>query len=244
MPRVHPLPRPAPDGRPVRLGLAAALLILCGCPDPNPTGSYTAEGATEGAASGAAGGAGGAAPPPGGTRPDDARFKLGPDEGVAMGGMLSYAGDKTGRLQLDFLTRDPDQPPRLVHTVQLKGPGPWTTRVPKDYGPIYVVAFIDIDGDGPSATDPAAATLEPVVVGAEDLTTVDLTLSDAPDLGELTPGGGGKPPQPEGPPADGAPSPDAAPAPEGAPGGTPPAGEGAAPAPADGAPADAAPPSP
>jgi len=243
MPRVNPLPWarpvPTPCARPAWAAVAATLLILAGCPDPNPTGSYTAGGAAEGAAAGAAGGAGGAAPPPGGTRPDDARFKLGPDEGVGMTGTLSYAGEKTGRLQLDFLARDPDQPPRLVHTVQMKGPGPWTTRVPKDYGPIYVVAFIDIDGDGPSATDPAAATMEPVVVGGEDLTGVDLTLSDTPDLGELTPGGGGKPPQPEGPPADGAPAPDAAPAPEGAPGGTPPADEGAA-AP----PTDAAPPSP
>lgn len=240
------------------LPLVGLLVGLVGCPDPNPTGSY---GGTEGTGggpgpSGGSEGPGAAPAAPGATRPDDARFKVGKDEGVELSGTFVYAGEKTGQLRLDFLTMDEGQPPRLVHTKELAKAGPWSVRVPKDFGNIYVVAFIDQAGDGPGGDDPAAVTSDPVAVGATDVGDVTLTLSDSPDLGLFTPGGApnspppgepapGEPapgePAPDGPPPDG-PAPDGpppdgpppdGPAPEGAPGGPPvpdgaPAPDGAA----------------
>lgn len=234
------------------LGLCALVLALAtaGCPDPNPTGSY---GAAEGQGTGPAtadGGTGGPAPSsPGATRPNDARFKVAKDEGVELSGTFEYSGDKTGQLRLDFLTMEDGQPPRLVHTKELTKKGPWSVRVPKDYGNLYVVAFIDQAGDGPGGDDPAAVT-EAVSVGAEDVTGVTLALSDDPDLGLFTPGGAPNSPPPgepaPGEPAPGEPAPDGPPPDGPAPDGPPPDGpppEDGGPTTPDGPPPEGAPPS-
>lgn len=229
--------RAALSQRAVIGGLTVVLaLLLGGCPDPNPTGSYgTAEGTGSGPATTGEGSGGPAPSAPGATRPNDARFKVGKDEGVELSGTFEYTGDKTGQLRLDFLTMEDGQPPRLVHTKELTKKGPWSVRVPKDYGSLYVVAFIDQAGDGPGGDDPAAVT-EAVAIGAEDVTGVTLALSDEPDLGLFTPGGAPNSPPP-GEPAPGEPAP-GEPAPDGPPPDGPPP-DGPAP---DGPPPDGPPP--
>lgn len=211
--------------------------MLCGaltaCPDPNPTSSYTGVDGGDPSAVGSNGPrpANGAA----GTRPNDARFKVSKDESVLVSGTFEYEGDASGRKQLDFLTKKEDGPPNLVHTVQLDELGEWKARVPKNFGELHIVAFIDKEGDGPSADDPATKTDGPLTIAEEDVSDVKLVLSDSPDLGNFTPGGGGQPsgePPPDGPPPDG-PPPDGPP-PDGPPPDGPPP-DGAAP---DGAPAE------
>lgn len=211
--------------------LSSALLLLTACPETTPPA------ATPGAEGpgGAPGGEGGAPPEgaagPMGKRPEEARFNVVEGEGVAFSGTVSYEGAKKGSIRLDFLTQEGNQPPNLVHAVSLPKLGEFSVELPKDYGQLHVVAFIDVDGDGPNASDPAAmATL---TVGVEPITGVALALSDTPDLGALTPGsngaapgeGGGPPPEGGGPP----PAEGGAPPAEGA---APPAEGGAAAAPA------------
>ncbi len=204
---------------------SAALLALLtlGCPDPNPTGAVPTDGASDKKGPDAGRMAQGA------TVPNDARFKVAAGEGVALNGTLVYEGTKTGRHRLDFLQLDGDSPPRLIHTVELKGLGEWSVTAPKNTGQIYIVGFIDQSGDGPSADDPAGMTPTPVEIVETDLEGVTIALSDEPDLGPLTPGavsGHG------GPPKEGA-----GPQPDGSPGGQP--GDGPPP---DGPPPDGQPP--
>ena len=245
----------APRTRPVHavpafLSAGLVALVLVACPDPNPTGSYTSSGGGDVASSGGPGSAGpGGAGGPAGTRPDDARFKVGEGEGVELSGSFLYEGEASGRMQIDFLTQEEGGPPRLVHTLQVDKPGPWKTRAPTNYGELHVVAFIDKEGDGPSSDDPAAKSDGPITIADADVTDVELKLSDDPELGTFTPGGSGQPngePQPDGPPPDG-PPPDGPPPDGPPPDGPPPDGpppDGAAPegAPGGDAPAPDAPP--
>ena len=237
------------DRRPLGRALRSSAVIFASalavaCPDPNPTGAYTEAGggAVVAGSSGAASGGGSSAPS--GTRPNDARFKVGDGEGVQLTGTFQYEGEASGRMQIDFLTQENGGPPRLVHTVQVDKLGEWKTRAPKNYGTLHIVAFIDKQGDGPSSDDPAAKSDGPEAIAEEDISGLDLVLKDDPDLGTFTPGGGGQAngePPPDGPAADGPPPdgpPPDGPPPDGAPAdgaGSPP--DGAAPQPgAEGAP--------
>ena len=195
--------------------------LLSGCPDPNPTGQFSSAPAAGGAAATGAGGAGRSGD--GSTAPNSARFSVPEGEGVKISGTITYEGSVTGRMQLDFLKVPDGSAPQLVNSQQLKSSGNWSARVPKDFGPVHIVAFIDKEGDGPSLDDPAGRTTDPLVIASEDIADVTIALSDTPDLGNLAPGGTGalpgKMPQPDGPPPDGpppdGPPPDGA-APEGA----------------------------
>ncbi len=229
--------------------LRAVVLLVAGlaggCPDPNPTGAYTEAGgntvSTGGGGGNTVSGPGGG---PAGTRPDDARFKVSESEGVALTGTFQYEGSASGRMQIDFLTQESGGPPRLVHTLQVDKPGEWKTRAPKNYGELHIVAFIDKEGDGPSSDDPAAKSDGPIAIGEADITGIDLILTDDPDLGTFTPGGGGQPsgdPQPDGPPPDG-PPPDGPPPDGPPPDGPPPDGPPPDGPPPDGPPPDGPPP--
>jgi hypothetical protein len=206
----------------------AASALLSGCPDPNPTGQFS------GTSSAGASSVGGAASPggagDGSTAPNSARFDVASGEGVKISGTITYSGPATGRMQLDFLQVPDGGAPQLVNSQQLKGPGKWSSQVPKDFGPLHIVAFIDKDGDGPSLTDPAGRTADPLVISAEDIADVVIVLTDEPDLGNLAPGGTGalpgKMPSPDDPPPDG-PPPDGPPPDGPPPDGPPPDGPGA-----------------
>lgn len=226
-------------GRPASFHAAALILLLAatGCPEPElsqgPGGAQPAGGAAPGTPGGTEGGPPGGAAPPSGARPQDAKWSPDPSQAVEVSGQASYSGTAAGPLRIDFLRKTEGQPPELVHSLDLPGPGAWTVAAPQGTGAVHLVAFIDKAGDGPSADDPAARTSVPVVIEAASLSGIDLVLSDTPDLGDLTPGapeGAGGPPQ-----AGGA-------------GGAPPKGQegppGAAPAPAGpaGAPGGQAPP--
>lgn len=203
----------------------SALLLLTACPETTPPE------ATPGGDAPGAGAPGEAGAPPGegaagpmGKRPEEARFTVVEGEGVVFSGTVSYPGDKKGSIRLDFLTQEGNQPPNLVHAVSLPKLGEFSVELPKDYGQLHVVAFIDVDGDGPNASDPAA--LATLTVGVEPITGVALALSDTPDLGALTPGSNGAAP------GEGAPAGEGAPTGEG--GAAAPPAEGAAAPPTEG----------
>lgn len=193
--------------------LVAATLAM-GCPDPSAGIQTNGEGAAVPPSGPGQPGADQGALSQGATQPNDARFQVKPGDGVLLSGTFDYTGTATGNFRLDFLAREENGPPKLVHTLELKGPGPWKVTAPKEFGGLYIVAFIDRGGDGPSADDPAGRTPEPVVIGSEPINDIVLAVTDQADLGELTPGGADGPPPP---PPD---------MPQGAAGGPPPGGEG------------------
>ncbi len=121
-------------------------------------------------------------------------------EGVVLSGTLGYEGEKTGKIRLDILTSRGENPHLLAKTLELSALGEWSVELPKDFGEVNIVGFLDQTGDGPTADDPAAALPAPVAVATEPIEGLALMLVDDADLGALTPGG---PP----PDADGAPPP-------------------------------------
>ena len=161
------------------------LMLLHGCPDPTTAadlGNPGPGGAAPGPGGGPAPGADGAGlgPPP---APE--QFAVG-EGGVAISGTLLYDGEKTGQVRLDFLRTEGDAPPHLLHVEKLTQLGAFEMRVPANTGPVTVVAFVDVDDDGPNSTDPAG--LIQLAIEEAAITDVSITLSDAPDLGSLTPG--------------------------------------------------------
>lgn len=198
-------------------------LLLVGCPEsPGPDGP---------GAGGPAGPGGAGAPPEGGPgggsgegRPNDAKFDVKEGEGVTLSGTVSYAGEATGPVRMDFLVQDDGNAPRLVHASSVETMGAWSIVVPKGYGDLFIVGFLDPDADGPSPTDPAASVS--LKVEEEDIGDLELVLVDDPDLGSLTPGtppsAGGEAPKDGAPPQDGPPE-GAEAGPEGEPEDAPPA---------------------
>jgi hypothetical protein len=44
----------------------------------------------------------------------------------------------------------------------LEKPGPWEVEAPKDGGSLWIVSFIDANGNGPDTTEPAGRVPEAV----------------------------------------------------------------------------------
>lgn len=212
----------------LRPALSVSLFaLLVACPDPSATPQGQPGG--PGGASGP-GQPGPPGPASGGPQMPVKDWNKLEGDAITISGEFVYTGSKTGTLRLDFLGTGNTS--GLQHTMTIDAVGPWTVKAPADLGDLYVVGFVDLDNDGPTATDPAGRLADPITLAKTDVTGLVITLSDTPDLGDLTPGGphpgssGGQPPGEGGaPPAAGG-----APPPEG---GAPPA-EGAAP-PAEGA---------
>jgi hypothetical protein len=183
--------------------ITLGLLILAGCPDPTnapaaPTSQPTADGS---GADGAGAGTQASGDPGGAMHTVDATVT--PGEGVVLSGTISYDGEKTGRIRIDVLTAKGQNPHMLAKTLELPELGDWAIELPKDFGTVNVVGFLDQTGDGPTNDDPAMALPTPVQVGTEPVEGLSLVLSDDPDLGALTPGGpppdgDAVPPQPDG----------------------------------------------
>lgn len=147
---------------------------------------------------------------------------------MQLSGTFSYSGAKSGSHRIDFLTMPAGTPPVLVHALTLDAPGEWSIEAPKDFGELYIVAFIDQAGDGPSPDDPAGRLAAPLEIASTPLTGLSIELTDDADLGDLAPNaaappdGSGPPPTPgKGPEGDT--PPEGAEAPAAEPGDAPPA---------------------
>jgi hypothetical protein len=163
---------------------ALLMLMLQGCPDPT-TASELGHGPA-----GAPGSSGGASSPgkPQGPPPAPGSFQVDEGTGVTISGTLAYEGSQTGVFRIDFLLKEADAPPTLAHMLELDAPGPFSVEAPEGTGSLYVVGFVDVKGDGPSASDPAGMLEVPIVVESSPIADLVLTLSDAPELGDFTPG--------------------------------------------------------
>lgn len=158
------------------------MLTLFACPDPT-TAAELGNPGPGGAAPGAPGGPG---PTMDGPPPAPGDFNVADGAGVVVSGTLTYEGTQTGQLRIEFLATEDDAPPRLLHVEKLESLGPFSVSTPPNTGPVALVAFLDVNGDGPSATDPAG--LSRIAIEETNLDGVTLVLSDSPDLGDLTPG--------------------------------------------------------
>lgn len=146
------------------------VLLLTACPDPAKTAAGPSS--STGAAPTAEGGGGGAQAPGG------QGFSVKPGEGVFLRGSFEYTGDKTGRNRIDFVTIQQGAPPNLVYAMTLEERGPWQVEVPKDFGQLYILAFIDQGEDGPTPGDPATPMGDPITIGSSDIEGVELKLVD------------------------------------------------------------------
>jgi len=135
-------------------------------------------------------------PPPNGAGPQEvnaAKFDLDPENSIAISGTLDYPGQKEGKLLVEVLTIT-DNTPELKHSEVFEKAGEFTIAMPKGLGSVQLVAFVDVDGDGPSEHDPAG--MLPIEVQDNPVSGIVLTLSDNADLGNLTPGKGEEQPPP------------------------------------------------
>jgi hypothetical protein len=243
--------------------LAASSVLFTGCPDPTasqdgaastdqpmsmqPSKDGPAPGGDPSAVGGGPAGQPGMQPgpgqaPPGGGRPKAKGFEVTPGQGVKISGSIAYKGTKTGTICVDFLKQGKDNDfPELVDSITLDKMGPFEVEAPKDFGDVWIVSFIDANGNGPDAGEPAARVKDAVKIGSENISNITLELSDSPDLGKLTPGGDVPPGgAAAGKSAPGAGAPGAAPGADGAAMNPPPGGAGAPPAGAGAPPAGAA----
>jgi hypothetical protein len=162
-----------------------SLLLLHGCPDPQ-----TASSIGHGPGGAANPGAPSAGPPvTTGASPEAGRFDVTAGEGVLVSGTFEYSGETSGKYRIDFLQKDGDAPPRLLHTLELDAPGAFELEAPAGTGSVFVVGFVDADGDGPSNADPGGMLTAPIVIDNSPIADLVLTISEAPDLGDFTPGG-------------------------------------------------------
>lgn len=161
--------------------------LLAGCPAADSVATTTgAESSGTGLATGVDGTV---APPPPPSPESSPAFVVVPGEGVKVSGTVGYAGTSEGKFHVDFV--EPPQPghyPKLVHSVLVESAGAWELEVPKNYGKVGVMAYLDIAGDGPTPTDPAARVAALLEIGETEISGLVLNCVENADLGELTPG--------------------------------------------------------
>lgn len=158
------------------------MLTLFACPDP----TTAADLGNPGPGGAAPGAAGGPQPATDGPPPAPGNFNVEAGTGVTITGTLAYAGNQEGQLRLDFLVTEEDAPPRLLHIEKLDAFGSYAVSTPPNTGSVAIVAFVDVAGDGPSPSDPAGMIR--IEIDDANIEGADIELSDAPDLGDLTPG--------------------------------------------------------
>lgn len=96
---------------------------------------------------------------------------------VTISGTLSWAGK--GRVDIDIFKTEPSAPGGRTIVGKLRlAPGPYQFTAPKALGKLELEAFVDVDGDGPSAGDPVGRYAgNPLAVGDDNLDGVDIVIS-------------------------------------------------------------------
>ncbi len=142
----------------------------------------------------------GSPPPEGaGQAPVDLGIEAG--EGVLLSGTVTYSGSQKGDLRVDLLKENYQGTPmpRMVTTVSVGSNGAFEVELPKDYGEVNLVAYLDFDGNGISPGEPIAAK-NGVSVKKSAISGLNLKLGDDPADMEirLPPLEGSPPPEGDG----------------------------------------------
>jgi len=97
---------------------------------------------------------------------------------VEVSGVVGYNGSQSGNIRVDFVQRDAGSGRnRVVHALHLEELGAWSAQLPVNAGEFSLVAFIDVDGNGPGPSEPAIQ-IEGFTVGTEALAGLSLQLVD------------------------------------------------------------------
>ncbi len=117
-----------------------------------------------------------AAPAPSAAAPVFA--ELGPSP-VTLSGTLVLRGLEADQVDLDVFAVDPAGQGGKRYIGKLKvAPGPWSFQAPAQVGGLHLEVLFDRTGDGPTGDDPRGVYAgNPVLVGGEDLDSLDLFLS-------------------------------------------------------------------
>ncbi len=164
------------------LTIAATLVLSSACSGPEPA---TDPGLAPGGAGTAAPADAADAPAPDGDRPpafgrvDPPGFILADDEGVELSGVTAYLDELppvgTLRIELSSITEGGES--TLLVVQDLEELGAWSMRVPQDIGPVNLLAYFDVEMNGPSVGEPSAALTEPIVVAQQDIGGIELVIS-------------------------------------------------------------------
>ena len=125
----------------------------------------------------AAAGAPGGGPVAGGAGTETDAFPAYQGERVTVSGTLHYSGE--GVVDVDLFKTDPTAPGGRSIAGKLKlPPGDYHFTAPRDFGPLELEAFVDVDTNGPSAGDPVGRYAgNPLTIGSEDVGGVDITIT-------------------------------------------------------------------
>ncbi len=101
---------------------------------------------------------------------------------ITVSGTISYDGDKVTTVDIDCFVADPSTRAgrKLVNKIKVEGPGPYTMKVPADYGELYISSFMDLENNGPDSSDPQGSyEHNPLKIGDKDIDHVDIVLRRA-----------------------------------------------------------------
>ncbi len=100
-------------------------------------------------------------------------------EGVVVSGKASYTGDAKGAIRVDIIQARAAGGTELhpFNTVLADADGKWSFEVPKDVGAVTVVAYIDLNKDGPNPGEPSGVN-ENVTVGTDGASGIEIQLSE------------------------------------------------------------------
>jgi len=96
---------------------------------------------------------------------------------VRLSGRLVWTGDQL--VNVDLFKLDASAPGGRTIAGKLKvKAGEFSFTAPADFGPMDIEAFVDLAGDGPSATDPSGrCSQNPLTVGSEDIDGLSIEIA-------------------------------------------------------------------
>jgi hypothetical protein len=150
------------------------LSVEVGAKDVQAAIDLVAGGRALAAAAGApGGGAGAGAAGPG----EGDAFPAWQGERITISGTIQWDGEQ--RVDIDLFKTDASAPGGRTIAGKLKLPGgAFSFTAPKDFGALELEAFVDVNGDGPSAGDPVGRYADnPLMVGTQDLTGVTISIT-------------------------------------------------------------------
>ena len=99
---------------------------------------------------------------------------------VTLTGTIKVQGEAKAGVDLDCFVPDSSTPAgrKLVNKVKLAGPGAYTMKVPAKLGQLSLVAFMDLENDGPDRSDPQGGySGNPIEIKDKDLENIDIELT-------------------------------------------------------------------
>jgi len=118
--------------------------------------------------------------------PVEASFQAS-DDSVMLAGTISYSGEESGILLLQFLREESGQPIVLLHSEEREGLRDFEISVPKNLGEISAVAFLDLDSDNKPTPDDLGGRFD-LVVESSDVKDIQIEIASIDSLGSLMPG--------------------------------------------------------